>query len=773
MSNRLNSSGKSFARKLINSGDVDKSSAWSFSAADGNKILGDNDWSLYGKHHLGFKPEADKKTKERFSFPFAKIKNGKSTVYRSALVAIRQRAGQTDDTSIFDAAGELLNMIDNERNEVVEIREIEPITRSVSIKPNTYDENNRTVEIIFSTGARVKRGFFDEFYEELSLDPGHVRLGRLNSGAPFLNSHSSRNLDDVIGVVESASVDGKEGVATIRFSNRDGVQDIVNDVKDGIIRNISVGYRIHRMELVEKSDNEIPVYRATDWEPIEISAVPAGADDGAKFRSADVETNMCQIEVRTMEDVNDKAAENVQPESTVETKEEPTTNEVREVKPDAEREEMEKEKELKIRKEAIKAEKERQKQIKFAVRAAGLGDEFAEELIDSEKSIDEVRCEVINKLAEKDKQTETRNAVVETHEVDSKELRSEGMSEAILHRLGRNNGELSENARRYAYMSMLELAKRSLESQGEKLSGLRPMEIARRAFQATSDFPEILANTAYKTLRQAYDAAPQTFAPFTRPVTVRDFKEVSRVQFGDAPNLELVPENSAFQRGSIGEAAEKYSIATYGKIVAYSRQALINDDLSAFDRTSELMGRAARDTESDLVWNAVIANAAMADGHALFSAAHGNFSNAAASPSITTMTAVRAAMRLQVGLGGRLLNLSPSYIWVPAALETAAEQLVTAVQPNDQSKTNPFASGGRTPLQIIVEPRLDADSTAHWYASALLSAIDMFEIARLEGEAGPMVESRVGFDVDGMEIKIRHDVGVKAIDHRGLYKYGV
>jgi len=107
-----NPSGISNARRLINSGDYDTSSDWSFSAADGNKLLGDDDWMKYKKWFLAIDTEETEETKARYKYPFGK--NGK--VYRSALIAIRQRSGQQDETDIFDAAGELVDLIDSKKS---------------------------------------------------------------------------------------------------------------------------------------------------------------------------------------------------------------------------------------------------------------------------------------------------------------------------------------------------------------------------------------------------------------------------------------------------------------------------------------------------------------------------------------------------------------------------------------------------------------------------------------------------------------------------------
>lgn len=111
----LNSAGRSYANSLIAQGKVDKTAAWSFSAEDGNKLLGGNgdDWTNFGRAHLGINPYATDQTKAHWAYPFAKD----GTAYRSGLIAIRQRAAQQNDTEIYDAAGMLIDKIDGEGND--------------------------------------------------------------------------------------------------------------------------------------------------------------------------------------------------------------------------------------------------------------------------------------------------------------------------------------------------------------------------------------------------------------------------------------------------------------------------------------------------------------------------------------------------------------------------------------------------------------------------------------------------------------------------------
>ena len=111
---KVNKKGFNYAKELINAGKVDNDSDWDFSAEDGNKLLGDDDWGNYGKWFLGVDENSDAETKAHYKFPFGK--DGK--LYRKALSAIRQRASQFKHTEIFDAAGELFEMLDGEEKNI-------------------------------------------------------------------------------------------------------------------------------------------------------------------------------------------------------------------------------------------------------------------------------------------------------------------------------------------------------------------------------------------------------------------------------------------------------------------------------------------------------------------------------------------------------------------------------------------------------------------------------------------------------------------------------
>jgi hypothetical protein len=227
-----------------------------------------------------------------------------------------------------------------------------------------------------------------------------------------------------------------------------------------------------------------------------------------------------------------------------------------------------------------------------------------------------------------------------------------------------------------------------------------------------------------------------------------------------------VNEHGEYKRTTVNEAAEKYKVEKYGLVIGRTWELIMNDDLDAFTRIPAQLGVRAREKENEIFWSLIIANQVMAEtGNALFSAPHGNLAGAASAISIDSIGAGRAAMRLFKDLEGELMSVSPSYLVVPASLETKAEQFVAQIQPDQSGNVNPFA--GR--LRVLSEPRLDAASLTAWHLFADSSKLAMAEMALLDGR-GPEIFVREGFDVDGMEIKLRHVFGMKIVDFRGYYK---
>ena len=167
--------------------------------------------------------------------------------------------------------------------------ELGRVLRAANLAENSFDEAANTVDVIWSTGASVARYDYRSgrpYNEVLSMDPDAVRLDRLNVGAPFLNTHNDMSLGQVLGSVVpgSARIDGGRGLAKIQLTRRADAAGVVQDIRDGVIRNISVGYRLHRVDKMDMGEDMPMTWNVVDWEPMEISAVPVPADAGAQVR---------------------------------------------------------------------------------------------------------------------------------------------------------------------------------------------------------------------------------------------------------------------------------------------------------------------------------------------------------------------------------------------------------------------------------------------------------------------------------------------------------
>lgn len=654
-------------------------------------------------------------------------------------------------------------------------------TREASLVPATYNAETSTIDLVWSTGAPVRRYSWvrGEWYDEVLVLAGKaVDLSRLNAGASFLNSHDAYDLNSVLGSVVpgSARIEKGQGVATVLLSQRPDLAPIIGDIKAGIIRNISVGYNVRRY-LIDEKEGEIPVYRAVDWLPMEISAVAIPADAGAQTRDHSKGNAPCHFESRADAAHNPEQQETSMPEPTNQAAEtrtagtvttetatvETRANPVSTVDVDA------------VRRESVAAERARIAEIRSASSVARMDEAFVQRHVDGGTPMDQVRKAILDEMAKRSSETEIsgQNAVLTD---DPTAQHRTAVENALLHKHAPGEHKLTEHGREYRGMNLLEIGKDLLEKRGVKTRGMSKMEAAgfilgletRAGAMGTSDFPAILANVANKTLRAAYESTPQTFKPISRQASASDFKPISRTQLSGAPKLELVNENGEFHRGSLSDAKETYALGTYGKIVPFTRQSIINDDLGAFTRIPALFGSAAADLESDVVWAIITTNANMGDGNALFSTAHANYTSSGTALSIDSLSVGRAAMRQQTGLEGRLINILAKTLVVPTAKETLAQQLCasTNVIYTKATDQNPFANT----LQPIPEPRLDASSVTAWYLFGSPGQIDTVEYAYLDGSEGVQLSTRIGFDIDGVEIKCALDFAAKALDWRGMYK---
>ncbi|MGQ0610810.1 MAG: prohead protease/major capsid protein fusion protein [Paracoccaceae bacterium] len=588
------------------------------------------------------------------------------------------------------------------------------LTRRADLAPASANRDDRTVEVIWSTGAPVRRrDMAGPYVERLSLAPEAVDLSRLQ-GASVLDAHRQSAVRDVLGSVQSAAVDGQRGTALIRFSTRPEVEPLWQDVLSGILRHVSVGYSVE--EWSETTDNGARVLTAVRWTPHEISLVPTPADPGAHIR---METHMTDTTTPSPPEAQTRAAINTE--------------------------------------------------IRSIARIAGLDQAWIDGQIDAAADADSARRAAFEALATRSAPTiRTEQVRVEIGDSqDDPALRARQMGEALYARINPRH-DLSEPARRYAYATPVDMAKELLTLRGESTMALSPASLVTRALHTTSDFPIILGNTVGRVLRDAYQAAPSGIRRLGRQTSARDFRSVNKIMLGEAPLLEKLNEHGEIKAGTMAEAREAYKIETWAKKIGITRQVLVNDDLGAFSDLARRMGQGAAETEARILVTLLEANSGngptLSDTKALFHADHGNKAGTGAVISDATLSAARLALRTQKGIDGRIIRVTPKNLLVPPALETVAEKWLATIAPATAADVNPFSGA----MSLVVEPRLS--SATRWYVTADPGEIDGLEFAYLSGNEGPQVESRSGWDVDGVEIRVILDFGAGFIDHRGWFQ---
>ena len=605
------------------------------------------------------------------------------------------------------------------------------------------DTDSRTVELSFSSETPYGRWFGDEI---LCHDEGCINLDRFNDGLGTLLFNHDR--DAVVGHIEKVWIEDNRGKALVRFDEDEQSETIFQKVQSGTLQGVSVGYSIKRYEVLDEKDSVSSngrfkgpdTYVVTDWEPLEISivSVPADATVGVGRSAEEIHTSIDTQEDNTRMDpkeiLNNEEVKSTEPVETGLTQAD--------------------------LQKAMEQERKRTSEITALFRDFDV--EGADEAIVMGVSVDEARAMVMDQLRARNK-----GVSVTMGEAESDKFRA-AAQDAVLMAAGIPVADAAPGAQELRGHSMVELAREALQREGLKANFGDNMELARAAINSTSTFPAIMSNLANKSVMVGFNEAETTYQIWAGKGSNRDFKEAARYALSEAGNLELVPEGGQFKQDSLGEASARTKVATYGKLFSLTRQAIINDDLGLFSKIATKYGSAAKRLVNKMVYAQLTGNVKMQDGVALFNSKHGNVAETGEALSVKAIAKAITAMRRQKGITEEAtLNITPKYLVVPPELEMVAYQIVNstaAVDGVNSGVVNPYK--GR--FVVVADAELtDPDA---WYLVADASQHDTIEVTYLNGVETPRLETRQGFDVDGIEYKVAFDCGVSALDFRGVFK---
>lgn len=676
------------------------------------------------------------------------------------------------------------------------------------------DGESRVVSASISSELPVDRWFGKEV---LAHDEESISLERLKDGRlPLLAIHDDRQWP--IGAAFDLRMDNAERKwrGRLQFAQTDRAEEPFQLHRQGIPLGVSVGYQVDWDSA--EYDKEADTYTFRKWTPMEVSIVPVEAD-----YTIGIGRN---LEVKSMaENTGGNAANAAAGEAVVD----PSPKDYKEAVEIGKRSGQS---------EAVKIERKRINDIDAlfqlpAIPRNELMTALRQTAISQGWSVEQVKTELLYNIGNADGDEHTRGLVDAAATDEQQQVRHEYKrpepferrqpesarvqsgkdsldkfkdiaGRALEVRCGLRDQRKQEDrefireavSSGYAGMSLSDMAREYLDIVGVKYRGLRPEEIAGRAFTTrasgltTSDFTNLLNNIASKSMLMGWEEIPETWRMISRIGSLPDFKVADRPGLSHFSDLDEVPDNGDIKYGDMSDYKETIRLVEYAKKFRLSRRTIINDDLDGLSRVPRLMGRAAARKVGDKVYDTLTSNSHVGptlnqDSVALFNAAsHNNYvaSGGGAAPSVTTIDTGKTAMGTQTDPSGNaILNISPRYLLVPKALETTATVLMTSqfdpagttASKSTRDAPNPF----RNAFEVVAEARLDSAShgnlTTGWYLAADPNLFDTVEVAFLNGVAEPYLREEEEWDTRGVEYVVGIDCGVAFLDFRGWYfNYG-
>ena len=542
-------------------------------------------------------------------------------------------------------------------------------TRRHRHAPTSWNAEAMTVDVVAATTAPVqrsdRRGSYVEILDMATLDLSEVE------GIPCRDDHLPGGTRTVVGVVQSAHVEGDELHATLRLTTAEDAAPVVQRVADGTVSGISIGYAVRGW--AETTEAGQRVRRPTSWRLTEVSISPNPADRASRVRS--LTPPGAAARPGRIPD-NRAALEGPMPDD---------NPPVVDTTPDA--------------------EQTRRSDIRSLARSRGATPEQADAWIDAGASPDDVR------LALFDQPVRRSHPVIRAAAPrnDDPRVLVRRRTDALVTRM--TGADLPPDAREFMGDSMMDMARSCLAASGTSTRGLSHDEILQRSAHGTSDFPLVVSNAVNKVALDAYEAAESMLKKICRSRRLPNFKPSTSIRAGGMGRLEELEEHGEITHTTRAESGEVLTLTTFARAMNVSRKLMIDDDLGLLSDMTQAFGTAAAQTEADVLVNVLTGAAPMSDGIAPLDVRRGNVaafpvSLGSAGGGVSAIGDGRQAMRRVKDLDGRtIVGVPPRYLVVGPDSETAAEQLLVELSPGTVAEVNPFSSR----LSLIVEPRIEGD----------------------------------------------------------------
>ncbi|MGJ4851449.1 HK97 family phage prohead protease [Bacillota bacterium Meth-B3] len=603
--------------------------------------------------------------------------------------------------------------------------------------------------------------------EILDHQKGAVDLSRLSEIGVMLFNH---DVDNVIGRVDSVSIEGNRGEAQVTFDEDERSQVIAEKVRSGTLKGVSVRYAVDVWEEVREGKKSVdgrfkgPCRIARKWTPFEVSivSIPADATVGVG-RDMDFEEDEKIMGEHENNDTS-RGEQPVEPQAAAT----PTTP----AEPQAQRSATV------VDAAQVRAdERQRIAAITEMCRTFGID---PDQHIKSGATMDQARAAVMDELMRSRAPIGAGGGVTQD---EGDKFRSAAI-DALLMRGGVQvekpaDGAQQLRSRRLRDMAVEVAARTQNNDAAYRMSD---EDLLRSFYNPSSAFPAIMDQTVERAYAAGLRTAPVTFDKWTQRGSLGDFKKTqSRWVAGDAGELLLVPEGAEIKHDLPTDTRKPTrGLDTYGRLFTMTRQAFINDDIGFLTTIPSRYGASARRTINRAVYSILATNPVIYDGSALFSSGRKNLLDAAA-PTVASINKALVAMMTQRSDNGSTLLVQPRYIICTPQMYTYFVMLLgsDALESgafSDKTKvmmSNPFKGMG---IQVISDAELSSQlsdnggSGYEWFMVADGGSVDTIQVDYLNGVDTPTIQRFEEPNVLGFTWRIFLDWGISVMDYHGLAK---
>jgi ATP-dependent Clp endopeptidase proteolytic subunit ClpP len=288
-------------------------------------------------------------------------------------------------------------------------------------------------------------------------------------------------------------------------------------------------------------------------------------------------------------------------------------------------------------------------------------------------------------------------------------------------------------------------------------------ELVARAFNS-GDFADIITESVRTVMRDEAQVRAPLWRDLANTENLPNFKETDLILINDAPDLMAVSEDGEYKSATIKGSGEKIQLASFGREIAFTRQAIINDEIALISKIPRKFMQSAYRLSDKLMFNAILSGK-MGDGKGVFQAGGANkwgnlFNDIPAADYQALVMALHKAFATATTSEGDALDLRGEILLANPDHASFLEAVL-----NTASKPDTFNPAYKKFPKVVETARLASINGA---IALTGKDFDSVVMGFLDGAQDPWLETGDGWSSDGAKFRITYDVTSKVLDRRGI-----